>query len=56
MRLAVHRPLTAGETTALRDWVRQKFGYPFEVTFTVLDEIPAGPSGKFEDFVSDVSG
>ena len=56
MRLAVHQPLTAEETTALRDWVQQKFGYPFEVTFTVLDEISAGPSDKFEDFVSEVSG
>ncbi len=32
----------------------QKFGYPFEVTTTVLDIIPRSGAGKFQDFISKV--
>ncbi|MGH6959070.1 MAG: hypothetical protein ACREE7_01160 [Dongiaceae bacterium] len=54
LRLAVARTLTAEEEAALRRWVADKFGHPFEVDFAYLEEIPRKPSGKFEDFISEV--
>jgi phenylacetate-CoA ligase len=54
LRLVVARPLTAVEEMSLADWVRERYGYPFRVTFAYLDELPRSASGKLEDFVSEV--
>ncbi|MGH7023875.1 MAG: phenylacetate--CoA ligase family protein, partial [Caulobacteraceae bacterium] len=52
MRLLATRPLTAGEMSDLEANVQETLGYPFAVRFTVFeDEIPKGPSGKFEMFM-----
>jgi hypothetical protein len=31
-------------------------GYPFEIELKVMDEIPRGKGGKYEDFVSLLPG
>ncbi len=55
LRLAVARPLDTGEEEALRAWVRDKFGHPFDVRLAYVDEIPLTAAGKFEDFVCEVA-
>jgi phenylacetate-CoA ligase len=52
LRLAVAQALTPHQEAAVRNWVAEKFGYPFEVTLSYRAEISPAPSGKFEDFVS----
>ena len=54
LRLSAARPLTPEEQDALRDWVREKFGHPFEVILSFHDTLPRTGAGKFEDFVSEV--
>lgn len=54
MRLVTARPLTGSEESALTQWLVNKFGHPFNVSFAYLAEIPRGPSGKFADFISEV--
>lgn len=46
------RALSPDEEAAIRRLVQDHFDYPFEVRFSVLDELPRGRGGKFEDFVS----
>jgi phenylacetate-CoA ligase len=56
-RMAVARPLTAAEEAQVLDLVREELGYPFEVSFTYLDELRRNPAnGKFEDFRSELLG
>ena len=45
-----------GEEERLRGWVREKFGYPFVVSFSYHDEIPRNAAGKYQDFVSELGG
>jgi phenylacetate-CoA ligase len=52
LRLAVAQDLTPAQESAVKTWVEEKFGHPFEVKFSYCEEIPPAPSGKFEDFVS----
>ena len=54
MKLVVRRVLTEKEDAELTRRVRERFLYPFQVTFTYHDEIPRGPGGKFEDFRSEI--
>ena len=54
LRLAVPRALEADETAAIIAWVHKKFGYPFEVTVSEHPALHPKPSGKFEDFVSEI--
>lgn len=54
LRLAVDRELASKEEDELRRWVRDKFGFPFEVVLTYHNEIPRTAEGKFQDFVSEV--
>ncbi|MGO8865172.1 MAG: phenylacetate--CoA ligase family protein [Alphaproteobacteria bacterium] len=56
LRLVTARRLEAGEEERLRGWVREKFGYPFVVSFSYHDEIPRNPAGKYQDFVSELGG
>ncbi len=56
LRLTTHRALKPDETAALQKWVQQKFGYPFNVVVETVEALQAGPSGKFEDFISEVAG
>jgi phenylacetate-CoA ligase len=54
LRLAVARPLTPGDEDRIADWIRTKFTYPFQVSFSYFDEIPRTAAGKFEDFVCEL--
>ncbi|MFQ5774273.1 MAG: phenylacetate--CoA ligase family protein [Kiloniellaceae bacterium] len=54
LRLAAARDLTPSEQDDLRRWVRDKFGYPFEVLLTFHAELPRSAAGKFQDFLSEV--
>ncbi len=54
LRLVIARPLTESDETALREFVRDRFGHPFEVEFRCLDDIPRGRTGKYQDFLSEV--
>ncbi len=46
------RPLTAGEQARAGNAVRAALGHPFKVEIVQVDEIPRGPTGKFEEFLS----
>jgi phenylacetate-CoA ligase len=49
------RPLTEREEALIIRWFEGSFGWSFRVTFTYVDHIPSSPTGKFEDFKSDVA-
>ena len=55
VRLATTRALTGGEEQRVRDWFHHRSHNQFDVTISYHDEIPRGPSGKFEDFRSEVA-
>jgi phenylacetate-CoA ligase len=53
VRLAVERPLTASEETDVRAMLHRILGHPFELDFHYFeDNLPRGPGGKFEHFIS----
>ncbi len=54
MKLVAHRDLTEDEETRLADWLRERFQYPFNVSFSYHTEIPRAPSGKFIDYLSEI--
>ncbi len=56
IRLATARPLGPLEEDKLRDWLQQRSGYSFQVRFSYAAEIPRGPGGKFETFISRIPG
>jgi phenylacetate-CoA ligase len=52
LRLVVERPLTAREERNLTIHVQTSLGHPFSLNICYFDaQIPAGPNGKFEEFV-----
>jgi phenylacetate-CoA ligase len=56
-RLVVDKPLTAEVETRLRTVLQGAIGYPFHISFIYFSgELPRGPRGKFEEFVSRLSG
>jgi phenylacetate-CoA ligase len=50
-RIVGPRPLTAEEESRFATVLRERFGYPFHVTFRYLDTIDRSETLKFEDFV-----
>ena len=54
MKLVARRRLTEREEATLAERLRERFLYPFHITFTYHDEIPRGPGGKFQDFHSEI--
>ena len=50
--LVSERPLSEGECGALAGIIQQALGYPFDIHLVYLPEIPRGPGGKFEEFVT----
>jgi phenylacetate-CoA ligase len=44
-------PVTESE---IEKKIQKLFSYPFKITFTYVDYIPRDPSGKFEDFKSNL--
>lgn len=55
IRLVVERPLKHQEEERIRATLVAYLGHPFEIRLTYVDEIERGPSGKFEDFRSEVT-
>ncbi|HWA03062.1 MAG TPA: AMP-binding protein [Rhizomicrobium sp.] len=56
IRLVCERAPTPGEEQGLRNMILKALGHPFEIEFVYFpDRIPAGPGGKFEEFICKVS-
>jgi phenylacetate-CoA ligase len=55
VRLVVTEPLTQEQKDRLGLALESKLGTPFAFTFTEVDEIPHAPSGKYEDFRSELT-
>lgn len=52
-RLVVDQPLTAANEARLRTVLQGAIGYPFHISLIYFsDDLPRGPRGKFEEFVS----
>jgi len=54
-RLVTERPLTPSEERSLRIYIETSLPHPFAVTFAYCDDIPRNASGKFENFVCEVT-
>jgi phenylacetate-CoA ligase len=54
-RLVCDMPLSSGQETALIERVRARLPAGFRVQIAYAADIPRSPSGKFEDFISEVS-
>ncbi len=55
VKLATARELREDEEAGLRELIGTKLGHGFALRFVYVDEIPRSPSGKYEDFRSDVT-
>jgi phenylacetate-CoA ligase len=56
VRLVAARPLTSGEEDELRAHIQASLGFAFALRFAYFEaKIPAGPTGKFEEFICKVS-
>jgi len=55
LRLLRERPLSDEETRAVTAYLQRIFDYPFAVRLVYVDDIPRSPTGKFEDFMSEVA-
>jgi phenylacetate-CoA ligase len=54
LRVVRPAPFNVAESDRMREYVRQTLGHPFDVSIEYVDSIPRSPSGKFEDFVSEI--
>ncbi len=54
VRLALREPFDAEQEDQIVEHVRRTLGHPFRVDVRYLDEIPRSPSGKFEEFRSEL--
>jgi len=52
LRTVLDRPLTDTETRQAADAAREILGHPYRVQVVAVSEIPRGPTGKFEEFLS----
>ncbi|MBU3990572.1 MAG: AMP-binding protein [Gammaproteobacteria bacterium] len=50
--IVTERPLTESESAALVGIIHEALGHPFEIRLDYVAEIPRGPGGKFEEFLS----
>ncbi len=55
VKLAATRPLTAAEEDTVRRFLHDGLGYAFALNFVYVDDIPREPSGKYQDYRSEVS-
>ncbi len=54
-KMVVSEPLTREQEDKMRALIIKNLGHPFRITFSYHDEIPRGPRGKFEEFISEVA-
>ncbi len=47
-------PYSPAEEATVKRYFQQTLGYPFDITVRCLESIPRSPSGKFEDFISEI--
>jgi phenylacetate-CoA ligase len=47
-------PFSADEKDRVIAYLQKTLGHPFDVSIDYVEQVPRSPSGKFEDFVSDV--
>lgn len=52
IKLVTERELTLEEQSRVTQLMQGHLGYPFEIFYTFLEDIPRGPNGKFEEFIS----
>ncbi|MES2013672.1 MAG: AMP-binding protein [Pseudomonadota bacterium] len=52
LKLVMERPLTETEQSKVAELMQRQLGHPFKVRFSFPVDIPRGPTGKFEDFIS----
>ncbi|BCM24266.1 hypothetical protein ZMTM_05250 [Methyloradius palustris] len=55
LKLVVERDLNSKEQAAVTKKMQNNLGYPFNIRFSFHDDIPRGPTGKFEEFMSNIS-
>lgn len=54
MKLNLARPFEGDEEAHMRKMILDALGQPFNLHLVPVDDIPRHPSGKFEDFISEV--
>ena len=54
LKLVMERGLTLAEQQRVIKMMQRHLGYPLEIYCTFLSDIPRGPNGKFEEFISHV--
>jgi phenylacetate-CoA ligase len=52
IKLVTERELTLEEQARVTQLMQGHLGYAFEIFYTFLEDIPRGPNGKFEEFIS----
>lgn len=55
LKLVMDRPLTVSEQATVASLMQSHLGHPFRITFSFPAEIPRGPTGKFEEFISKIA-
>ena len=56
MKLNLARPFEGDEEAHMRKMILDALGQPFNLHLVHVEDIPRHPSGKFEDFISEVGG
>ncbi len=54
LKLVVRRPLTPAEEAQARTMVLKSLRHPFDLRLVYVDAIARSPSGKYEDFLSEI--
>ena len=54
VKLVINKPLNNEQQTILTKFIQEALGYPFNIRYKFLDNIPRSKSGKFEEFISKV--
>jgi phenylacetate-CoA ligase len=56
LKLVSERPLDAAEQATVGALMQRNLGHAFRIHFSFPEEIPRGPTGKYEDFLSLIAG
>ena len=55
LKLVMERALTSQEQDRVAALMQRNLGHPFRIAFSFHADIPRGPSGKFEEFISEIA-